>query len=64
MSKQAATVALVNAVLALAIAFGVDVSEAAQAAIVTAVNAVFIAVWAWLDPSVPYIGRTTERDDT
>jgi uncharacterized membrane protein len=54
MSKSAAIVAAVNALLALGYAFGWDVSPEQQAAIVAAVNALLVLVAAWRDPAVPF----------
>jgi uncharacterized membrane protein len=54
MTKSAALVGLVNAALALAYAFGWDVSAEQQVAIVAAVNALLVVVAAWRDPAVPF----------
>lgn len=51
--RTAAVLGLVNAALALLLAFGVQVSDAQQAAIVGGVNAVLVAWAAYRDPSVP-----------
>ena len=51
--RTAAILGLVNAALALLLAFGVEVTDAQQAAITGGVNAVLVAVAAWKDPSVP-----------
>lgn len=57
MTKTAALIGLINAFLILLTAFGVELSDAQRAAIVTAVNAVLVAAAAWLDPSIPWVGR-------
>lgn len=54
MTKSAALLGVVNGVLALLLAFGVDVSNEQQAAITGIVNAVLVAVVAWRDPAVPF----------
>jgi hypothetical protein len=54
MTKSAAIVAFVNAALALAYAFGWNVSAEQQVAIVAAVNAVLVLIAAWRDPAVPF----------
>jgi hypothetical protein len=55
-AKSAAVIGAVNAVLALLLAFGIDVSEGQQVAIVGAVNAALVLVAAWRDPSVSRLG--------
>lgn len=57
MTKSAAIVGAVNAVLALLLAFGVSVSDGQQLAIVGAVNAALILIAALRDPAVPF-GKT------
>lgn len=54
MTKSAALLGVVNSVLALVLAAGVDISTELQVAITGLVNAVLIAVVAWRDPSVPF----------
>lgn len=54
MTKSAAIIACVNAALALAYAFGWDVSAEQQVAIVAAVNAGLVLIAAWRDPAVPF----------
>lgn len=57
MTKQAAILGVVNALLALLIAFGTDITQDQQVAITAAVNAVLIAGAAFFDPAVPF-GKT------
>jgi hypothetical protein len=57
MTKTAALLGVINAGLALLLAFGVNVTQAQQAGITGAVNAVLVLVAAWRDPAVPF-GRT------
>lgn len=59
MTKTAAILGAVNAVLALLLAFGVDVSSEQQAAITGIVNALLVLGAALLDPQVPF-GRSAE----
>lgn len=54
MTKTAAILAVVNAALALLLAFGVDVTQEQQAAITGIVNAVLVLGAAFLDPKVPF----------
>lgn len=54
MTKTAAILGVVNAGLALLLAFGVDVSQDQQAAITGGVNAVLILLTAVFDPKVPF----------
>ena len=54
MSKSAAILGVVNAVLALLLAFGIEVSDAQQLAITGIVNAVLVAGAVLLDPAVPF----------
>lgn len=54
MTKSAAIVGAVNAVLATLLAFGVDLTEGQQLAIVGAVNALLVLIAAWRDPKVPF----------
>lgn len=58
MTKTAAILAAVNALLALLLAFGVDLSDAQQVALVGGVNAALVLVHAWLDPAVTSFGKT------
>jgi hypothetical protein len=53
-SKTAAILGVVNAALALLLAFGINVSEAQQAGITGGVNAVLVAAAVFLDPKVPF----------
>lgn len=55
--RTAAILGFVNAALALLLAFGVNVTDAQQAAIVGGVNAVLVLWAAWKDPQVP-LGST------
>lgn len=57
--RTAAVLGLVNAALALLLAFGVEVTDAQQAAITGGVNAVLVLWAAWRDPAVP-VGNTSE----
>lgn len=54
MTKTAAILGAVNAVLALALAFGFDITPEQQAAVTGIVNAVLILGAALLDPKVPF----------
>ena len=54
MTKSAAIVGAVNAVLALLLAFGFEVSGEQQAAITGIVNALLILGAALLDPKIPF----------
>lgn len=54
MTKSAAIVAAVNAVLALVYAFGWSVSPEQQLAIVAAVNAGLVLIAVWRDPAIPF----------
>lgn len=54
MTKTAATVAAVNAIIAVASLTVLSLSEDQLAAIYVAVNAVAVAVAAWFDPAVPF----------
>ena len=54
MTKTAAILTVVNAALALLLAFGVDVSQDQQAAITGIVNAVLLLGAVWFDPKVPF----------
>lgn len=56
MTKTVAIVGAVNSALALLIAFGVDISSEQAAAIVAVVNALAVAVAAYFDPKVPWVG--------
>lgn len=53
-TKNAAILGVVNSILALLLAYGVDVSTDQQVAITGLVNAVLILVVAWRDPGVPF----------
>lgn len=55
-AKNAAIIGVVNAALALLLAFGVDISDGQQVAVVGAVNALLVLIAAWRDPSVSAIG--------
>lgn len=57
MTKAAAILGAVNAALVLLVAFGVNVSDAQQVAIVAGVNAVLVLFAALLDPRIPF-GKT------
>ena len=57
MTKTAAILGALNAVLVLLLAFGVSVSDAQIAAIMTFANAVLVLGAALLDPNVPF-GKT------
>lgn len=59
MTKTAAVVAFVNAVLLVVTSFGIELSQEQQAAIIGAVNALIVLLAALFDPSVPF-GRTGE----
>ena len=54
MTKTAAILTVVNAALALLLAFGVDVSQDQQAAITGIVNAVLLLGAVWFDQKVPF----------
>jgi len=54
--RNAAILGIVNAGLAALLAFGIDVSDNQQLAVVGAVNAVLILIAAYRDPSVKAIG--------
>lgn len=54
MTKTAAILGVVNAALALLLAFGVDVTQEQQAAITGGVNAALILAAALFDPNVPF----------
>lgn len=54
--KNAAILGAVNALLALLLAFGIDISDGQQVAVVGAVNAVLVLIAAWNDPKVTSIG--------
>ena len=64
MTKSAAIVGVVNAVLAGLLAFGVELTEAQTVAIVGIVNTFLIAFAAFKDPKVPFgnvsIGQSGE----
>lgn len=59
MTKSAALLGVVNAVLALLLAFGIDVSPEQQAAVTGIVNAILVAAVAWHDPTVPFGDKPT-----
>lgn len=59
MTKNAAIITAINALGALGLAFGLDVSGEQIAAIGTAVNAVLLLVTALLDPKIPF-GRAEQ----
>ena len=61
MTKTAAIMGAVNAILAAVIAFGVTLSNDQATAITAAVNALLLLVVAFLDPKVPYLGRTSSK---
>ncbi len=54
--KNAAILGVVNAALALLLAFGVDISDSQNVAVVGAVNALLVLVSAWRDPKVQAFG--------
>lgn len=54
MTKSAAVVGIVNAALALLLAFGVSLSDDQQVAIIAGVNALLVLIAAWHDPKVPF----------
>lgn len=54
MTKTAAILGLTNALLALLLAFGVEVTEHQQFAITGLVNAVLVAGVAFIDPKVAW----------
>lgn len=54
MTKSVAIIGVVNAALALALAFGVDLTQEQTAAIVGVVNAGLIVAAAFLDPKIPF----------
>lgn len=54
MTKTAAILGAVNAALALLLAFGVNISQGQEAAVIAGVNALLVLVSAFLDPSVPF----------
>lgn len=54
MSKSAAILGVVNAVMALFLAFGLAISDAQQVAITGVVNALLILGAVLLDPKVPF----------
>lgn len=54
MTKSAAIVAFVNATMFLLLAFGLDLSDAQQAAITGIVNAGLVLLAAMFDPKVPF----------
>lgn len=58
MTKIAAIVAVVNSVLALAIAFGVEITAEQAALVVAVANAGVVAVAAYLDPEIPWFPPT------
>lgn len=58
-TKTAAIMGAVNAILAAVIAFGVTLSEAQTTAIVTLANAALLLGAAFLDPKVPFFGRSS-----
>lgn len=59
MTKAAAIIGLTNALLALVIAFGIEVTQAQQAGITGVVNAVLVLTFALIDPKIPW-GRTEQ----
>ena len=59
MTKTAAILGVVNAVLALLLAFGFDVTPEQQAAITGIVNALLVLGAALFDPQVPF-GRRAD----
>lgn len=58
MTKTAAILGVVNAILALLLAFGFNVTPEQQAAITGVVNAILILGAAIFDPRVPF-GKTS-----
>lgn len=59
-ARSTAIAGVVNALLALALAFGLELSDAQAAAIVGVVNATLVLVAAWRDPSVTGFGPSGE----
>lgn len=59
MTKTAAVVAFVNSVLLVVTAFGLELSQEQQAAIIGVVNALIVLVAALIDPRVP-LGKRSD----
>lgn len=54
MTKTAAILGLVNAIMAAVLAFGVDITAEQQFAIIAVVNAILVFVTAFIDPKIPW----------